>query len=58
MAGLGTTQIELTHQQQEEGGYTEEFRLLSMSVTHKQPWNLGGAASDAAAGRCQEKSLE
>lgn len=32
--------------------------ILSMSVTHKQPWNLGGAASEAAVGRSQEKSLE
>lgn len=55
MAGLGTSQAELMHQQQEEGGNTEEFRFLSMSVTHKQPWNLGGAAAEAAVGRSQEK---
>lgn len=58
MAGLGTTQVGLMHQQQQEGGSTEELRFLSMSVTHRQPWYLGGAASQTAVGRSQEKSLE
>lgn len=57
MAGLGATQGELMHQQQ-EGGSTEEFRFLSMSVTHKQPWYLAGAGSETAVGRSQKKSLE
>lgn len=58
MAGLGATLGELMHQQQQEGGSTEEFRFLSMSVTHKQPWYLAGAGSETAVGRSQEKSLE
>lgn len=36
----------------------EEFRFISVSVMHKRPWNVGGAASEAVVGRSQEKSLE
>lgn len=32
--------------------------VLSVNVMHKQPWKLGGAASEAAVGRSQEKPLE